>query len=320
MARFSKQKIKKDNYHDFIFYVCRNRINQTDLATDRINEIKEALQETANIIAREEYNVIEAYNADNQEAINTSLNRTVDDLDDFYQSDDGQRFHKSLKKTFKFVQTYKKNYSKKQMTLLATQVDNIVSKKKESLPTIELTVQKAFLTYYRIVSLIVEDINNLPGWKEISDFYKRKYHQSLNPAGISAIKPLTFLSYAFKDNIYALFLFDVFEQNNGFLYVDSLFGTDFGNDGSRIKNALSPWIDHSSQILFLHSIHSDKVKKGLSSWCSWELGEAYKSNNDQPKGFFKVVVAGIRKEDAHPIIDHHFKELDKVVDGIIIPK
>lgn len=315
MAKHSKQRIEKDNFHDYIFNVCRRRISMTNLASNDVRDLKEILSITANIIAREEHAIIESYNFDGKEAINIALYNTIDELNNLLYASDDHGITSFLKKTYKFI----KPIDEKLRKLTNNQRDVENYSLIEKYPKVQLTVGKAFLTYYKIVSLIVEDINEMPGWKEISEYYKQKYEIN-NPVHIKENKPLTFLSYAFKDNIYALFLFDLFENNGGFLYVDSLFGTDFGKEGSKIKNALSPWIDSASQILFLHSIHSDKVKKGLSSWCSWELGEAYKSNNDKPKGFFKVVVAGIRKEDTHPIIDHQFKELDKVVHGIIIPK
>lgn len=110
-----------------------------------------------------------------------------------------------------------------------------------------------------------------------------------------------------KDNVYALFLYDMIDRNGDFLYVDSLFGTNYKENGKMIKKSLSPWINRLSQLLFLHSIHSDRIKEGLSSWCSWELGQAYKTNGMK---FFKVVVAGII--DKHPIIDSDFRELDYV--------
>lgn len=316
MAKHSKQRITKDNYHDYIFNVCRRRISMNELDSSDVYDIKEVLDITANIIAREEHAIIESYNFDAKEDINIALYHTIDLLSYHLDTSDEDILVRFLKKTYKFIEPI----NKKRQGLINNQIDDDIYSKAQRLPYIELTVGKAFLTYYKIVSLIVEDINEMPGWKEISEYYKQKYEIN-NPVHIRENKPLTFLSYAFKDNIYALFLFDLFENNGGFLYVDSLFGTDFGKDGSKIKNALSPWIDNASQILFLHSIHSDKVRKGLSSWCSWELGEAYKANNNnQQKGFFKVVVAGIRQEDTHPIIDHQFKELDTVVNGIIIPK
>ena len=318
MAKHSKQRIEKDNFHSYIFDICRERIFQANRNSPRVLDIEDALDMTSRILSKEEFLIIESYNSDNKTVINEALNRTIDDLDTLSETSDSDKITRFLKKTYKFIRTHQRNIYKKQMSIKRAIVDNNNSET-NLLPTVELTVQKAFYTYYRIVSLIVEDINAMPGWKDISDYYKTKYEIS-DPVHTAKGKRLTFLSYAFKDNIYALFLFDLFEKNGGFLYVDSLFGTDYGNDGSRIKSALSPWIDHACQILFLHSIHSDKVKKGLSSWCSWELGEAYKSSNEEPKGFFKVVVAGIRREDTHPIVDHHFKELDYVRDGIIYQK
>lgn len=316
MQSHAKQRIEKDNFHDSIFNVCIRRIRACKLQSKSVLDIIKTLDFSALLLSRNEYTIIESYNSDDREAINRALSNTISDLLNpgfiYEYSDDmgidTADIHRYLKETYKSVERLVGDNWGRDINgyMIGPRFRNF-------------TVNRAFKIYYQIVSLIVEDINEMSGWREISASYKREYAH-IRPEIIKNTKPLTFLSYAFKDNIYALFLFDMFEQENGFLYVDSLFGTDYGDDGSRIKNALSPWIDNACQILFLHSIHSDKVKKGLSSWCSWELGEAYKSNHVIEKKFYKVVVAGIKEEDKHPIIDDSFLELDHVDNGYIIPK
>jgi len=258
--------------------------------------------------------MIENYNYKNEFGTYMALSRLVDDLiNNFYESD--SLLSRYLKKTKTYVLylrrmgVVRRDDYRNQDNNFAFMVEKAPIKDRGKI------IIKDFHSYYHVISLMVEDINNMRGWNNLNAYFR----EHIKPAGPEAIKePITFLSYAFKDNIYALFLYDYFEMNHGFLYVDSLFGEDYKEDGRKIKAALSPWINASSQILFLHSIHSDKGAKGLSSWCSWELGEAYRNNNHENR-FFKVVVAGVNQ--THAIIDREFREMDYVdYTGYIVAK
>ena len=315
--------IEKDNYQDFIFRRCANLIKEyRTLGNKEIDNLTDILNTTADIISHSEYDVIGYANGHNNEGVYYSLLRLVGELRDlFFGVTDNYRVTKTLERTYKYITEkerrtrYPRYDSDRYSHIIVTKGVPRPIALPSSYGFKDEGLNKNFKTYYRIISLIVEDINDMDGWKLINNHFRDNILPQLENTYLHYVDDVTFLSYAFKDNIYALFLYDMFIANDGFLYVDSLFGKDYGDDGKQIKSALSPWIDRATQILFLHSIHSDRTKKGLSSWCSWELGEAYKNGNKQ---FFKVVVAGIKNH--HSIIDDDFLELQRVENGKIIPK
>lgn len=311
--------IEKDNYHDYIFSQCAYRLETIEALSDKedVKEITHALYMCSDIIFKTEHKVIESYNNLLGAPANKRGTPVYDALEEFI---DDLRRNNEINDRRKYKETVKliRPSRRERRELIIAKQTYPRERAEYAFPfrSEDKGLVNSFKMYYRIISALVTDINNMRGWKRINRYFRDR----VKPSSIESIQqPLTFLSFAFKDNIYALFLYNYFEEQGGFLYVDSLFGKDYGDDGAAIKGALSPWIDASSQILFLHSINSDKVTKGLSSWCSWELGEAYRSNtSDAPKKFYKVVVAGIT--DSHAIIDDTFKELDHVTNGIIIPK
>ena len=101
-----------------------------------------------------------------------------------------------------------------------------------------------------------------------------------------------FLSYAFKDHLYAFCLFIYMYFNGIFLYVDFLFCGEL-NDGVDIKNNLYNQLSLSSQLLFLRSVNSELNIRGsanIRGWCSWELGTfyTYKSTNKDSKFYLNL--------------------------------
>lgn len=314
-----KHHIEKDNYHESIYYTCANILEGYSNVRGSLTTIIYYLREFANIFARTEYDLVESFNKENshyrKSGVFDATNRFIEDLKEFFFSSEDFRviryFSKTLKSLDKILNPKKREKFVKEKPLPQQVHAEMVPFPQLRRNYKDNGVMGNFKNYYRLVSDIVEDINNLEGWNDLSNYL----NSNSDLEALSKDKEITFLSYAFKDNIYALFLYDYFRMNNGFLYVDTLFGKDYKGDGAKIKASLSPWINKASQILFLHSIKSDQGAKGLSSWCSWELGEAY---SQRDKKFYKVVVAGIIKN--HPIIDDSFLELKEVKDGIIIPK
>ena len=305
--------VEKDNYHESIFYKCSNLIRKVDPNNKDINFLCKALEETANTIGRYEYEVISLYNSNSNQGLFFRLNRFVKDLLT-------ERIELSLvflTSTSKYItdQIFKDNKIDLNIPNFKDRMYHL-SKLNNPPLFIDKGLEENFIRFYEIISYIVEDITNMKGWKKVASYYKTAVlPKKMNEEGEIDV-PITFLSYAFKDNIYALFLFDLFDKNGGFLYVDSLFGEDYHGDGVAIKESLSSWIKKSKQILFLHSIHSNRIRNKLSSWCSWELGQAYRYSS---KKFYRVIVAGIDPNRTHPIV-LDFKELKSVKNGIINPK
>ena len=287
-------------YHDVVLLNTAEYLDRTPKF--RHTRLTKSLREVALLLRKTEYRIIEGYeNNDDVEVFICLRSLKNSLLEKRYESDNDISVYQ---RTYRYLRKYTRRYENYRPFPDGT-YENMPVRCQMVEPKVE-GKDKSFKEYYKIVTLLMEDINNLKDWDEIHKHYRDTY----NPNDYQNRK-MTFLSYAFKDNTYAFYLFHYFLDNGGFLYVDSLLGIDYKGDGKLIKSSLSPWIDNSSQILFLHSVNSDGIIKGLSSWCSWELGEAYKGNKD----FFKVVVAGIINN--HPIIDNDFKELEYVKNGTI---
>ena len=321
MAKRKRHYVEKDNYHNLIFTNCANILRRYTENVDNLKEIIKYLEDFSNIFTNSEFNLISTYNSDyrleRKSGVYQSTKALINDVREYLLFSNTQT-NSFFKNTLDLLTSLLK--PKGRHIYPKEEYRPLVERAEPSIPYLEgeyrdRGVETNFKNYYRIISAIVEDINNLEGWNRLRDYITSTTDvEELSKSK----KTITFLSYAFKDNIYAYFLYELFSNNNGFLYVDSIFGKDYQGKGNEIKAALSPWINKSSQILFLHSIHSDRINKGLSSWCSWELGEAYHNEGNNKKKFYKVVVAGITNK--HPIIDDDFLELDRVVDGVIIPK
>ena len=323
MAERIKQPIEKYNYHDHIFETCATILKGYQGIREHLDEIIKYLNDFSDIFSHSEHELIEAFNSDyrlhRESGVLKATSKLIEELKMFFFDSNDFRTIRYFDKTYKELdkilnpverERYRPEREREQIREQI--LTNIVPYPNLRGQYRDKGVMGNFKTYYRLVSSIVEDINNFDGWEHLSSYLNK----TVDAEQLASSKQtVTFLSYAFKDNIYALFLYDYFKKNGGFLYVDTLFGKDYKGDGAKIKASLSPWISRASQILFLHSIKSDQGAKGLSSWCSWELGEAYSQNN---KRFYKVVVAGVLKN--HPIVDDTFLELKEVKNGIIIPK
>ena len=124
----------------------------------------------------------------------------------------------------------------------------------------------------RLIPAYIQDVTSFvcknSDWEIVAQRIKEQYPLPLGDKD----RPLTFLCYAFADNIFALYLFDYFWANGGYLYVDSLMGEPL-TIGKDIKESLSPIIDKSEQFLFLKTVNS--YNKQIRQWCAWEIGYSY---------------------------------------------
>lgn len=180
-------------------------------------------------------------------------------------------------------------------------------------------ITQPLFVFFKLIRYIVEDVNSLINWERVKTFLVNNMNNYLfdNRNGTYIQRPITFLSYAFKDDTYALFLFFYFYNHGGFLYVDSLFSPILPN-GAAIKLSLTHWITVSSNILFLRSLNSEKAdldgELNIRSWCSWEIGHSYA--NPKTKGYYRLDIAGVSSMIT-PIIDD-FEVFNDVEDGRII--
>ena len=306
-----RKLLVKEYYHSSIIGDCIYELTRFFNMEEKpkVSDLVKVLRACSFIIADSEWQLIWSYNCDDLEGMSTSLTEMI------FRFLDNQN-----DETFPYIQFSILNKNIKRI------IDGAMYKEKNFIVTQENLInyfvkyyskKRLFTAYYEIISDMIEDANNHPAWDEIRQYYRE--HRM--PKNVKDIKrPITFLSYAFKDNVYAVFLSKLFVNSGGFLYVDSLFGEehkkgDGKDDGDAIKKAIAPWIDRASQILFLHSLHSEGIKRGLSSWCSWELGYAYQSKKN--KKFFRLMVFGIDEELSHPIIDKSFRKFVYIEDGII---
>lgn len=159
---------------------------------------------------------------------------------------------------------------------------------------------------YNYVTHLVSFINRNEDWEIIKETLKEEINVAINENK----KPLTFLSYAFDDNIFAYFIYHFFKRNGGLIYIDSLMGEEHSN-GKDIKEAIYPWIDKSKQFLFLRSMNSDSHQ--IRQWCSWEIGYAY--NHVNKDRFFYVQVGLVTGSKSRLIDD--FNKMMGIDKGII---
>lgn len=113
----------------------------------------------------------------------------------------------------------------------------------------------------------------------------RKFYQNIEANGkgesldFELRRPQIFLSYASEDRLYTLCLYIYMSSQRINLYVDWLF-SDFKKNGVYIKRHLSKALWYSEQFLFLRSLNSELQIKGsynIKGWCSWEMGNYYRS-------------------------------------------
>lgn len=86
-----------------------------------------------------------------------------------------------------------------------------------------------------------------------------------------------FLSYAYVDKLYTYGLFNIFNDNGIYLYVDWMHNGSI-KDIDKLKIKLDDAMKKSSQFLFLRTLNSELGILGsgqIRQWCSWEIGNYY---------------------------------------------
>ena len=141
----------------------------------------------------------------------------------------------------------------------------------------DLNNQEVLERVNTIIRQIVQDVNDLDNWKEIERYFHYRYADEF----LTTDRNKTFLSYSFKDKTYALFLFDYFYSNGGFLYVDNLIGVDHSHDPNKrnatiaIKESIHNALSQTSSFLLLRSVN-DENKETIRPWCSFEIGLSHR--------------------------------------------
>lgn len=133
-------------------------------------------------------------------------------------------------------------------------------------------------------------------------------------------KHRVFLSYAFKDRLYAFCLFIYMYFKGIFLYVDFLFCGKL-NSGVDIKKNLHNQLSLSNQLLFLRSINSELSIRGnanIRGWCSWELGTFYtnKSMNKDAKFYINLYSKKGKKINNKQL--DGIRPLTNIVGGVLV--
>lgn len=173
--------------------------------------------------------------------------------------------------------------------------------------------KKTFKEYFNgYLKFIIKYINKLQEWIIVSNGIRLHYLNDIQPNKDNSNRQnITFLSYAFDDNIFAYYLYMLFKRNNGFLYVDSFMNVPhkYGKD---IKKTIYPWIIDADQFLFLKSSVSDSSQ--IRQWCAWEIGVAY--SNNKLKGNCYYVSIEHKNKGKSSLLDD-FKPMIGVSNGII---
>lgn len=110
----------------------------------------------------------------------------------------------------------------------------------------------------------------------------------------------TFLSYAFQDKLMSFLIFLEARSKKIVLFVDWMYSIDYTSDDSNgsidLKSNLNYFLNESNKLLFLRSINSElntsvtirglfaENKKMVRQWCSWEIGNFYKSSSQSNTG------------------------------------
>lgn len=139
-----------------------------------------------------------------------------------------------------------------------------------------------------------------------------------------------FLSYAFKDKLYLLGIFDYFYQNNIFLYIDAFHNVE-QTDGEVLKDLLKIELESSKQFLFLRTANSELSMRGsyqIRQWCAWEIGYYDKvcknrinrqnaSHIDDDFYYFRVYEKRIDTNRSVNLLIQSFKQLKSINNGYL---
>jgi len=125
-----------------------------------------------------------------------------------------------------------------------------------------------------------------------------------------------FLSYAFKDRLYLLGIYDFFFIHGVHLYIDAFHNREH-TDGDKLKEILSKELNRSNQFLFLRTPNSEFSMRGsyqIRQWCAWEIG--YYHNLKMKQCFyFTVYEREIDKNKPVNLLIQSFVRLTKIENG-----
>lgn len=170
-------------------------------------------------------------------------------------------------------------------------------------------------------------------------FTQKQYISYMNKvkdeADLSAFHKV-FLSYAFKDKLYLLGIFDYFYDHNIFLYIDAFHNVE-QTDGDHLKLLLKNELETSKQFLFLRTANSELSMRGsyqIRQWCAWEIGyydKVRKSRIEKNEGheknlnvkyddnffYFRVYEKRIDTNQSVNLLIQSFKQLSSVKNGYL---
>lgn len=307
---------EKKIYHDEVFLVCHDKLDQLNI--DNLSNLKYMLKQSAKLVEGVEREFLVALNNDKKDQIINCLVKLIKRLINYFHTllePHSSRFVETFDYLYKILDLY--DFEEYIWTeTYVNFVQKIYPLAAPAVPRIRrLTPTNCFRIFYKIISCLVQDINNQEyEWRIIGDYYLEEYVVEIDKNNYSLSSrlaqstPITFLSYAFVDNAYSYYLFTLFLENGGFLYVDGILGHPL-KTGEEIKNHLNAWIKISTQFLFLRSVSSDK--SGIKQWCSWEIGCSYNHCNS----FYQIDIIQLKK--SNNVILDDFKQFNNVCDGII---
>jgi len=138
-----------------------------------------------------------------------------------------------------------------------------------------------------------------------------------------------FLSYAFKDLLYLLGIFDYFYKNGIYLYIDAFHNVE-QTDGEVLKNLLKVELETSKQFLFLRTANSELAMRGsyqIRQWCAWEIGYYDKLRKNRSGSniteylnecfYFRVYEKKIDTNRAVNLLIQSFKQLKSIENGYL---
>lgn len=145
-----------------------------------------------------------------------------------------------------------------------------------------------------------------------------------------------FLSYAFKDKLYLLGIFDYFYQKNILLYIDAFHNVE-QTDGEILKTLLKKELETSEQFLFLRTANSELSMRGsyqIRQWCAWEIGyfdkvrKSRSENNNEENSnlkkpydndfyYFRVYEKRIDTNKSVNLLIQSFKQLCSINNGYL---
>lgn len=309
----------KTVFHDEVFQRCGDILESFEEKSDNLFVLKEMFLQAKKLLGDSEKRFISSYTDKNEEEAILVVVNLIKKLMDFFST---RSFSHNFTITFDYIYKISSLYDLESFENVLNSYYRFDNRfRPVTAPKIiyarPITFKKSFYIFYKIVWCIIQDLNNQEeAWEYIGNYYYKKYIIELNKEECHVVftnelkpnTPITFLSYAFKDRAYSLYLFAYFIENGGFLFVDAIFGKK-REDGISIKDFLNPWIRVSVQLLFLRSVTSDN--NGVRQWCAWEIGRSY----DGHHSFYTIDIIGVSR--IRNMLLDGFSQFNCLIDGII---